>query len=59
MVLVPWNKDIFITQWPMSDPDLDAGFAIFDVDPKGKVTGVTLDSLNQDDDLGVFKRTND
>lgn len=56
VALTPWSKDIFTAKWPFSESDSDAAFAIFHVDPAGSVTGVTLDSLNQDDDLGVFKR---
>lgn len=54
--LTPWNNDIFAAKWPFSGSDSDAAFAIFQVDPAGNATGVTLDSLDQDDDLGVFKR---
>jgi len=55
-VLAPWNKDIFAAKWPFSESDTETAFAIFHVDLWGNVTGVTLDSLNQDDDLGVFRR---
>lgn len=55
VVLAPWNKDIFAAKWPFSESDDEPAFAIFQVNPDGKVTGVTLDTLNQDDDLGVFK----
>ena len=54
--LTPWDKDIFTTHWNYPDPDLESSFAVFQADPQGKVTGLTLNCLNQDDDLGVFKR---
>jgi len=56
MALNHWDKDIFSINYPVYGVDLDDGFAIFQVDPQGKVTGVNIDSLDQDDDLGVFKR---
>lgn len=56
MTLKHWDKDIFAVNWPIYGSDLESGFAIFQVDLQGKILGVTLDSLNQDDDLGVFKR---
>lgn len=51
-----WDKDIFAVQWLGDSPGAESGFAAFQVDPQGKVAGVTLDFLNQDDELGVFKR---
>lgn len=53
-----WDKDIFAVNLisPLYDSDLQPGFAAFQVDPQGKVKTVTIDSLNQDDNLGVFKR---
>lgn len=56
LALTHWDKDIFAVQWTDYGAELEFGFAIFKVDPQGKVTGVTLDSLNQNDDLGIFKR---
>ena len=56
MTLNHWDKDIFAVNWPVYGADFESGFAIFQIDPLGKVTGVVLDFLNQDDDLGVFKR---
>ncbi|MCX5707096.1 MAG: DUF3471 domain-containing protein, partial [Candidatus Omnitrophica bacterium] len=56
ITLSHWNKDIFSAHWPFSDSDLESSFAIFQVDPQSKVTGVTIDSLNQNDGLGVFAR---
>lgn len=56
MALNHWDKDIFSINYPVYGVDLDDGFAIFQVDPQSKVTGVNIDSLDQDDDLGVFKR---
>jgi CubicO group peptidase (beta-lactamase class C family) len=53
-----WDKDIFAARWPLSDPDLESSFTIFQVDPQGKVTGVNIDSLDQNDGLGVFARKN-
>jgi hypothetical protein len=53
-----WDKDTFAVN-PISslyDCGLEPGFAAFQVDPQGKVKAVTIDSLNQDDNLGVFKR---
>jgi len=54
--LIHWDKDIFNMRAPDPGIDIDEGFAIFQVDPSGEVAGVTLDSLNQEDDLGVFRR---
>ena len=56
MNLNHWNKDIFAVNWPVNGTGFESGFAIFQVDPQSNVTGVTFDFLNQDDDLGVFKR---
>ena len=56
MILKHWDKDIFSINYPIYGVDLDDGFAIFQIDPQGKVTGVNIDPLDQDDDLGVFKR---
>ncbi|MFA5008676.1 MAG: serine hydrolase [Candidatus Omnitrophota bacterium] len=56
MSLRHWDKDIFAVSSQFYGSDLDSGFVIFQIDPQGKITGVTLDSLNQDDDLGVFTR---
>lgn len=56
MFLHHWDKDIFAVNWPQGASDSEYGFAIFQVDPQGKATGITLDALNQNDDLGVFKR---
>jgi len=53
-----WDKDTFAVNLisPLYDSDLEPGFAVFQVDPQGTVKAVTIDSLNQDDNLGVFKR---
>lgn len=56
ITLQHWDKDIFAMNLPLYGFDLEYGFAIFQVDPQGKATSVTLDSLNQDDELGIFKR---
>lgn len=56
MTLQHWDKDIFAINWPLYGFDLEYGFAIFQVDPQGKVTSVTIDSLNQNNELGIFKR---
>ncbi|MDQ7824843.1 MAG: serine hydrolase [Candidatus Eremiobacteraeota bacterium] len=57
--LVHWNANIFAVHWPAYDSDTESSFALFQIDPHGRVTGVTIDSLNQGDDLGVFKRVGD
>ncbi|MDQ5986057.1 MAG: hypothetical protein CSYNP_01775 [Syntrophus sp. SKADARSKE-3] len=59
IALQHWIKDIFSTRWLGEGLGAESGFATFQVDPKGKVMGVTLDSLNQDDELGIFKREED
>jgi CubicO group peptidase (beta-lactamase class C family) len=59
LALTHWDKDIFAVKWTDYGADLEFGFAMFQADPQGKITGVTLDSLNQDDDLGVFKHISD
>jgi hypothetical protein len=59
IALKHWDKDIFATHWVGDGLGAESGFATFQVDPKGKVTGVTLDSLNQDDELGIFKSEED
>ena len=56
MSLKHWDKDIFAVNWPIYGFEQESGFAGFQVNPQGKVNGVILDFLNQDDDLGVFKR---
>ncbi|MGV8056538.1 MAG: serine hydrolase [Smithellaceae bacterium] len=56
MSLSHWNKDIFAVDWPASGSDSESGYAIFQIDPQSKVTGVTLDFLNQNADMGVFMR---
>jgi len=56
MALRPWDKDVFAMHWLGDSPGAESGFAAFQVDPQGKVTGVTIDFLNQDNDLGIFKR---
>ncbi|MCX5810820.1 MAG: serine hydrolase [Proteobacteria bacterium] len=56
MTLNHWDKDIFAVNSSVFGSDLESVFAIFQVDPQGKVTSITLDALNQNDDLGVFKR---
>lgn len=59
MNLVHWDKDIFAVNWPVYGIDFESGFAFFQVNPQNKVTGVTLDFLNQDVDLGVFERVDE
>lgn len=56
MTLKHWDKDVFAVNWPVYGFDNDFGFAAFQVDAQRKITGVTLDFLNQNDDLGVFYR---
>ncbi|PKN20532.1 MAG: hypothetical protein CVU71_01715 [Deltaproteobacteria bacterium HGW-Deltaproteobacteria-6] len=56
MALREWDKDVFAMHWLGDNPGAASGFAAFQVDPQGKVTGVTIDFLNQDNDLGIFKR---
>ena len=56
MLLRHWDKDIFAVHWPIYGFDQESGFAHFQVDPQGKVNGVIIVFLNQDDDLGIFKR---
>jgi CubicO group peptidase (beta-lactamase class C family) len=56
MSLRHWDKDIFAVHWPIYGFDQESGFASFQVDPQGKASSVILDFLNQDDDLGIFKR---
>jgi len=56
MSLRHWDKDIFAVHWPIYGFDQEYGFASFQVDPQGRVNGVILEALNQDDDLGIFKR---
>ena len=56
MSLRHWDKDIFVVHWPIYGFDQEYGFASFQVDPQGRVNGVILEALNQDDDLGIFKR---
>jgi CubicO group peptidase (beta-lactamase class C family) len=56
VALEHWDKDVFAARWPFSDPDAASSFAIFQVDPHGKATGVTIDSLDQGDGLGIFER---
>ncbi|MEN6441490.1 MAG: DUF3471 domain-containing protein, partial [Syntrophobacter sp.] len=58
MALDHWDKDTFAINLisPLYDCGLVPGFAVFQVDPEGKVKTVTIDPLNQDDNLGVFKR---
>jgi hypothetical protein len=57
--LIHWEKDIFSVNGPKSIFEHESGFASFQVDPQGKVSSVILDFLNQDDDLGIFKRIED
>lgn len=56
MTLIPWDRDSFTVHWPVFGFDQEFGFANFEVDPQGRVKGLILDRLNQEDDLGVFKR---
>jgi hypothetical protein len=54
-----WDKDIFRVKWPISDDEFDVSFALFEMDPQGKVTRLELDALDQDDGLGIFERVNE
>jgi len=56
MALKHWNKDTFTASLPGSGDNFDHSFAIFQVNPSEEVAGVTLDALNQGNDMGVFKR---
>jgi len=56
MYLTPWNRDTFSISWPLYNEKSDAGlFASFQVDPAGKIMGVTINLLNEDG-CGVFRR---
>jgi len=56
MYLTPWNRDTFSIYWPFyghaGDP---GGFALFQADPEGAITSVTVNLLNEDG-CGVFER---
>ncbi|MBI5686092.1 MAG: serine hydrolase [Verrucomicrobia bacterium] len=56
IILSHWDRDVFEAHWPMPDSDMETNFASFQASPEGRVTGITLDSLNQGDDMGVFSR---
>jgi len=56
MHLTPWNRDTFSIYWPFyNDLSEPGGFALFEADPKGAVTSVTINLLNEDG-CGVFER---
>jgi CubicO group peptidase (beta-lactamase class C family) len=59
MRLTPWDRDRFTVHWPVFGFDQEFGYANFEVDPQGRIKGMTLDRLNQDDELGVFKKLAD
>ena len=56
MYLKSWNRDTFSIDWPfyndLSDPGM---FATFEVDPKGEVTNLTINLLNEDG-CGIFEK---
>jgi len=55
--LTPWNRDTFSICWPFyNDISIPGGFAQFQANPEGAITGVTINLLN-DDGCGVFERT--
>jgi hypothetical protein len=56
MYLTPWNRDTFSIYWPFyNDISEPGGFALFQADPEGAVTSVTVNLLNEDG-CGVFER---
>jgi len=56
MYLTPWNRDTFSVYWPFYGDVGESGvFALFEADPEGTVTGVTVNLLNEDG-CGVFER---
>ena len=56
MYLTPWNRDTFSIYWPFyNDLSEPGGFALFQADPKGVITSVTVNLLNEDG-CGVFER---
>ncbi len=56
MYLTPWNRDTFSVYWPFYNDISEPGvFALFEADPEGTVTGVTVNLLNEDG-CGVFER---
>ena len=56
MYLTPWNRDTFSIYWPFyNDLSEPGGFALFQADPEGAVTSVTVNLLNEDG-CGVFER---
>ena len=57
MYLTPWNRDTFSIYWPFyNDISIPGGFALFQANPEGTITGITINLLN-DDGCGVFERT--
>jgi len=55
--LTPWNRDTFSIYWPFyNDISIPGGFAQFQANPEGAITGVTINLLN-DDGCGAFERT--
>jgi CubicO group peptidase (beta-lactamase class C family) len=56
MRLTHWDRDRFTLHWPVFGFDQEFGFVNFEVDPQGRIKGMVLDRLNQDADLGVFKK---
>jgi hypothetical protein len=56
MYLTSWNRDTFSIYWPFYNDSSDpGGFALFQADPEGMVTSVTVNLLNEDG-CGVFER---
>ena len=55
MTLAPWDRDTFMLYWAFYGTEAESGFVGFEVDPEGNVTGMRMDSLNEDG-CGVFKR---
>ncbi|MBA7667667.1 hypothetical protein ES703_75764 [subsurface metagenome] len=56
MYLTPWNRDTFSIYWPFyGDVGDPGGFALFQADPKGVITSVTVNLLNEDG-CGVFEQ---
>jgi CubicO group peptidase (beta-lactamase class C family) len=56
MTLTHWDRDRFALHWPVFGFDQEFGFVNFEVDPQGRIKGMVLDRLNQEADLGVFKK---
>jgi hypothetical protein len=56
MTLTHWERDCFTLHWPVFGFDQEFGFVNFEVNAQGRVKGMVLDRLNQEADLGVFKK---